>query len=245
MKFLYNLGRYFILLKRVFERPEKQSIYRRRFFDEIEKLGLNSIGIVFIISFFIGAVLTIQTAYNMTNPLFPRYLIGLGVRDSLLLEFSSTIVALILAGKVGSGIAKELGTMRITEQIDALEIMGINSASYLIFPKIVAMIVFNPFLTLISNIVGIFGGLLVAVFTDYTNPSEFIFGLQYAFTPYYLVYALIKSVVFAFLITTISAFYGYNVRGGAIDISKASTVASVQSSIFVLTFNLILTNLLL
>ena len=160
MNAIYHIGYYFILLSKVFAKPEKRKIYYRQTIREVMNLGVNSVGIIVIISTFMGAVITLQTAYNTENPLFPSYLIGLGCRDSLILEFSSTMVALILAGKVGSNIASELGTMRVTEQIDALEIMGVNSASFLILPKIVAAVVFNPLLTLISIIVGIFGGWL-------------------------------------------------------------------------------------
>lgn len=232
-------------MKKVFSKPEKASIYYRRFIVELESIGFNSIGIVFIISIFIGAVITIQTAYNMGSPFVPRYLIGLGVRDSMLLEFSSTMVSLILAGRVGSGIASELGSMRITEQIDALEMMGVNSASYLILPKIIALVIFNPFLTVISVIIGVAGGFLVAVFTGITSVTEYTYGIQYAFIPYYLVYGLIKSVFFGFIITSISAYHGYHVKGSALDVSRASTKAAVHSSVFILMFNLILTQSLL
>ncbi|MFC2137010.1 MlaE family ABC transporter permease [Bacteroidota bacterium] len=245
MKLFYHLGRYFLLLLKVFEKPSKQSIYYKRFITEIENLGINSIGIVFIISIFSGAAITIQTAYNIENPLLPRYLIGVGARDSLLLEFSSTMVALILAGKVGSSIASELGTMRVTEQIDALEMMGVNSASYLIFPKIIALMFFAPFLTILSVFIGISGGFVAGVLAGVTTTEEYIYGIQYVFIPFYVLYAIIKSVVFAFLITSISAYQGYYVKGGALDVSNSSTRAAVNSSIFILMFNVILTQLLL
>ncbi len=233
------------MLLKVIEKPDKQGIYYKRIITEIENLGINSIGIVFIISVFSGAAITIQTAYNIENPLLPRYLIGVGARDSLLLEFSSTMVALILAGKVGSSIASELGTMRVTEQIDALEMMGVNSASYLIFPKIIALMFFAPFLTILSVAIGISGGFAAGVSAGVTTPQEFIYGIQYAFIPFYVLYAIIKSVVFAFLITSISAYQGYYVKGGALEVSRSSTRAAVNSSIFILMFNLILTQLLL
>lgn len=238
-------GEYILLLKKVFSKPEKRKVYFQQTIKEIDKLGLQSIGIVTIISVFMGAVITLQTAYNIENPFIPNYLIGLGTRDSMLLEFSSTIIGLILAGKVGSNIASEIGTMKVTEQIDALEIMGINSASFLILPKIIATILFNPFLTVLSMIVGIAGGWLVGVFTGVVSTQEYIDGVQYAFIPYYITYSLIKTVVFAFLITTISAFYGYRVQGGSLEVGRASTQAVVMSSIFILLFNLILTQLLL
>ena len=245
MKFFYHIGRYFLLLLKVFEKPSKPSIYYKRFITEIENLGINSIGIVFIISVFSGAAITIQTAYNIENPLLPRYLIGVGARDSLLLEFSSTMVALILAGKVGSSIASELGTMRVTEQIDALEMMGVNSASYLIFPKIIALMFFAPFLTILSVFIGISGGFVAGVLSGVTTTEEYIYGIQYVFIPFYVLYAIIKMVVFAFLINSISAYQGYYVKGGALEVSKSSTRAAVNSSIFILMFNLILTQLLL
>jgi len=245
LKAIDAFGEYVLLLKKVFSKPEKRKVYYKETIKEIEKLGLQSVGIVTIISAFMGAVITLQTAYNMENPFIPMYLIGLGTRDSMLLEFSSTVIGLILAGKVGSNIASEIGTMRVTEQIDALEIMGINSASFLILPKIVATVFFNPFLTILSMIVGIVGGWLVGVLTGVVSPQEYIDGVQYAFIPFYITYSLIKTVVFAFLITTISAFYGYRVQGGSLEVGRASTQAVVSSSIFILFFNLLLTQLLL
>ncbi len=234
-----------MLLVKVFTKPERGKIYYSLIVKEIDKLGIQSIGIVAIISAFMGAVITLQTAYNTENPFLPEYLIGLAARDSILLEFSSTIIGLILAGKVGSNIASELGTMRVTEQIDALEIMGVNSASYLILPKIVATILFNPFLTMLSIVIGIIGGWSVGVFTGVVTTQSYIEGIRYAFIPYYITYAIIKTIAFAFLITTISAFYGYRVQGGSLEVGQASTRAVVMSSVFVLLFNLILTQLLL
>ena len=192
-----------------------------------------------------GAVITLQTRYNLENPLIPLYLIGLTARDTMLLEFSSTMVGLILAGKVGSSVASEIGHMRITEQIDALEIMGVNSASYLILPKIIATVVFNPMLTMISMFVGIFGGWLAAVFTGALSSADYIMGIQYWFIPYYITYAMIKTVVFAFIITSVPAFFGYYVKGGALEVGKAGTKGVVTSSILILLFNLILTQMLL
>ncbi|MCK4855862.1 MAG: ABC transporter permease, partial [Bacteroidales bacterium] len=216
MRLLYHLGRYYILISKVFARPERSGMYYRQIMRELEIQGINSIGIVVIISIFVGAVITIQTDYNIESPLLPRYLIGVGVRDMLLLEFSSTMVALILAGKVGSSIASELGTMRITEQIDALEIMGVNSASFLILPKIISTMFFFPLLTILSLIVGMSGGYVVALITDVSSPQEFVYGLQYVFYPYYFTYALKKMIVFAFIITTISAYHGYYAEGSSL-----------------------------
>jgi len=245
IKFLSQLGRYFLLLKKVFSKPEKPSVYYKQTMHELVFLGLNSIGIVTIVSFFMGAVITLQTAYNTENPIYPTYLIGLGTRDSILLEFSSTIVALILAGKMGSNIASEIGTMRVTEQIDALEIMGVNSASYLILPKMIATLFFNPFLTIISINVGILGGWLAGTAAGVITSEDYIYGIQYAFIPYYIVYSLIKTVFFAFIITSVSAFHGYYVDGGSLEVGRASTRAVVHSSILILLFNVILTQLLL
>lgn len=245
MKLLEILGKYFLLLKRVFTRPEKFRIFLKQIIKEIDKIGINSIGIVIIISVFMGAVITLQVRYNFENPLIPLYLIGLTARDTMFLEFSSTIVGLILAGKVGSNIASELGTMRITEQIDALEMMGINSANYLILPKIVAAVFINPFLTAISMVVGILGGWLSVILTGALSPSDYIYGIQYWFIPFYITYAMIKTVIFAFLITSIAAFYGYNATGGALEVGKNSTRGVVYSSIMILIADAILTQLLL
>jgi phospholipid/cholesterol/gamma-HCH transport system permease protein len=245
LRFLSGFASYWMLLGKVFSRPEKVQIYYNQTMKELMGLGIRSIGIVAIISFFMGAVITLQTAYNTENPIYPTYLIGLGCRDSILLEFSSTIVALILAGKVGSNIASEIGTMRVTEQIDALELMGVNSASYLILPKVVATLVFNPFLTLISIIVGIAGGWIAGTSSGVITSQDFVYGIQYAFIPYYVTYAIIKTLVFAFIITSVSAFQGYYVEGGSLEVGRASTKAVVYSSVTILLFNVILTQLLL
>lgn len=245
MNFIYHTGRYFVFIYKVFSKPEKHSIWAKNFLKEIKSLGLDSIGIVILVSVFIGAAITIQMAYNISDPMIPDYLIGYTTRDTMLLEFSSTIIALILSGKVGSNTASEIGTMRITEQIDALEIMGVNSAAFLVSPKIIAFILFIPILVIISMFVGICGGWLAALFTGVIPPHSYLQGLQYAFIPYYIVYAVIKSVVFAFIIVSVSAYQGYYVKGGALDVGKASTKAVVYGSVLVLLFDLILTQLLL
>ncbi len=245
IKFLSNVGLYFLMLKKVFSKPEKPYLYYKQTMREFVYLGLTSVGIIAIISFFMGAVITLQTAYNTENPIYPKYLIGLGCRDSMILEFSSSIAALILAGKVGSNIASEIGTMRVTEQIDAMEIMGINSASYLILPKIIATFLFNPLLTLMAIIVGIFGGWVAGTVTGVITSQNFIYGIQYEFIPYYIVYSLIKTLFFAFIITSVSAFQGYYVEGGSLEVGRASTKAVVYSSVLILLFNVILTQLLL
>jgi phospholipid/cholesterol/gamma-HCH transport system permease protein len=244
-KFLTQAGNYFLFLKKVFSKPEKPVLYYKQTMRELVFLGITSVGIISIISFFMGAVITLQTAYNTENPIYPKYLIGLGCRDSMILEFSSTISALILAGKVGSNIASEIGTMRVSEQIDALEIMGVNSASYLVLPKIIATLLFNPILTLISIIVGIVGGGMAGTLAGVMTLENFIYGIQYAFIPYYIVYSLIKTLFFAFIITSVSSFQGYYVDGGALEVGRASTKAVVYSSVLILLFNVILTQLLL
>ncbi len=217
----------------------------RQFTKEIGKLGVQSLPIVVIISVFIGAIMTIQTKLNTENPILPAYSTGLVTRDTLLLEFSSTIMCLILAGKVGSNIASEIGTMRITEQIDALEIMGINSACYLILPRVMAFVLMMPVLVIYSIAIGLFGGYCVGLFTDIITVSDYLLGIQYAFIPYYVFYSVVKSLVFAFIITSVASFYGYYAHGGALDVGRASTNAVVNSSILVLFFNLLITGLML
>jgi phospholipid/cholesterol/gamma-HCH transport system permease protein len=245
MKLLQQVGKYFLLLSKVFARPDNWRMFFRQLPLEMEKLGLRSLGIVVIISIFIGAILTIQTQLNTSSPFLPKYTTGLVTRDTLLLEFSSTILCLILAGKVGSNIASEIGTMRITEQIDALEIMGVNSANYLILPKIAGFVLMMPLLVLFSMALGIVGGYCVGFFSDIITVSNFVYGIQYAFNPFYITYSIIKSLVFAFLIASIASFYGYFSNGGALEVGKASTNAVVHSSVLILLFNIMLTNLLL
>ncbi|MBI9062447.1 MAG: ABC transporter permease [Marinilabiliaceae bacterium] len=245
MQMFFHIGRYVLFIKRVFGRPEKHSVFVKQIIREINNLGVDSLGIVLIISVFMGAVITLQTAYNIDMPLIPKYTIGLAARDSILLEFSSTIVSLILAGKVGSNIASEIGTMRVTEQVDALDIMGINSAGFLVLPKVVAFVMIIPFLVIISMGIGISGGYLAGAITGEVPASEFVYGIQYAFKPFYILYALIKSLVFGFIISTISAYWGYHTIGGALEVGRSSTRAVVTSSIQILLFNLLLTQFLL
>ncbi len=245
MKLIELLGQYFILMGKVFTRPEKRHIFLNRLMFEMESLGLNSIGISAIISIFMGAVVTLQMCINLESPFIPPALVGFATRETMILEFSSTVVALILAGKVGSNIASEIGTMRITEQIDALEVMGVNSANYLILPKIVATVLFFPFLTIMSIVIGSAGGWLVATFTGVLNPDDYIQGLRMDFRPFSITYSLIKIAIFAFIITSISSFYGYNTKGNSLEVGRASTKAVVVSSVCILIFNLILTQLML
>ncbi|CAG0950788.1 MAG: ABC transporter permease [Bacteroidetes bacterium] len=245
MNIVFHFGRYFIMMYRVFSKPEKFGIYRENTFKEMISLGIGSMGIVAIISLFMGAVITIQTASNIDSPWIPSYTVGFTTRQSVILEFSPTIIALILAGKIGSNIASEIGTMRVTEQIDALEIMGINSASYLTLPKIIAALFINPFIIIYSMFLGMFGGWIVAVSTGIVTSNQYIYGLQYDFKPFDITYALIKTVVFAFVITSIPAYHGYYTRGGALEVGRSSTRAVVYSSIAILVVNYLLTQLLL
>jgi phospholipid/cholesterol/gamma-HCH transport system permease protein len=245
MKFLKILGEYFMLMGKVFSRPEKARIYYKRTLFEMEALGINSIVITAIISIFIGAVITIQMAINLESPFIPKMMIGYTTRETMVLEFASTVTALILAGKVGSAIASEIGTMRITEQIDALEIMGINSASYLVLPKIVAAMVFFPLLTVLSILVGVVGGYIMCSLGGVCPPEDYLQGLYFDFRPYSMTYTLLKMVVFAFIITSVAAFYGYNARGNSLEVGRASTKAVVVSCIVILLMDLVMTQLML
>ena len=245
MSFFFHIGRFFVMLKNVFSKPEKHRIYLRQLFYEIENLGVNSVGIVVIISLFIGGIMTIQFAYALANPLYPAALVGLGTRDTLLLEFSSTMLALIMAGKIGSNITSEIDTMRVTEQIDSLEIMGINSASYLILPKIIAVVFIFPFLYILSVFFGLLGGLFTGPLAGVITVPEYIDGIKWLFEPYYITFSIIKSLFFGFLVASVPAYFGYYVQGGALEVGKASTKAVVNTNILILFFDLVLTRLLL
>lgn len=244
-KVFISIGRYVMLMQRVFTKPQKATIFRNQLFIEFEHLGVESLGIVAFISVFMGAVVAIQTAYNIDSPFIPMSMVGFTTRQSIILEFSPTVISLILAGKVGSRIASEIGTMRVTEQIDALEIMGVNSANYLIFPKVVASILINPVLIVFSMWLGILGGWLAMSASDLVTTSDYISGIRVDFEGYTIFYALTKTVVFAFIISSISGFYGYETQGGALEVGQASTKAVVVSSILIILFNLILTQILL
>ena len=243
MKFFTNIGRYVLLMLRVFAKPQRWRIFYGQVVGEMMSLGMNSLPIVSVVSIFVGAVIAIQTAYNLQ--VAPTYMIGLATRDTLIVEFCSTMIALILSGKVGSNIASQLGSMRITEQIDALELMGVNSASYLICPKVIALVMLAPFITIFSIAIGIMGGLAGMALTDYITVDQYIDGIQYNFTPYYVTYSIIKSMVFAFIVTTISAFWGYSVNRGTLEVGRNSTRAVVASCVCILIFDLLLTELLL
>lgn len=242
---LRHIGRYFSMLSQVFSRPEKGNVYWKKIVYEMHHIGLNSLGIVSIISIFMGAVVAIQTGLQLESPFIPKYLIGYATRESLILEFSPTMIALILAGKVGSSIASEIGTMRVTEQIDALEIMGINSKAFIIQPKIIAAVLFFPFLVIISMSIGMVGGYLAGVFGGLVSHNDFMYGLNYWFEPFYILYALVKTIFFAFVISSISGYFGYFTEGGALDVGKSSTKAVVYSSIVILIINFTLTQLML
>jgi len=218
---------------------------RRSIIVEMDSLGVGSVGIVSIISLFMGAVIAIQMAANIESPLIPMHTVGYATRQSVILEFSSTVVALILAGKIGSSIASEIGTMRVSEQIDALEIMGVNSANFLILPKILAALVILPILTLLSMLLGVYGGYLACTTTGLLDGTTYLYGVQLDFRPGHVSYALIKSVVFAFIITSIASYRGYFAEGGSQEVGHASTKAVVNSSISILFWNYILTRLLL
>lgn len=245
MNTLRHLGRYFILMgNSLFTRPEKFSMYWKEILRQMNQIGVGSLVIVAVISIFIGAVTAIQFSYQLGGQLIPTYYIGYIVRDMMIIELAPTFACMILAGKVGSNIASELGSMRITEQIDALEIMGVNTASYLIGPKVIAAVFIIPFLVIVSATLGILGGLLASMISDI--PKEVYFrGLRYYFVPFNVVMMLIKGVVFAFILTSVSCYQGYNVTGGALGIGAASTRAVVTSSILILIADYIIASILL
>ena len=234
-----------MLMGKVFSRPERSSVYYRRVLTEMVSLGLNSIGIVSLVSVFMGAVLMLQMCINFESPFIPRVLMGYATREVMILEFSSTVVALILAGRVGSSIASEIGTMRITEQIDALEIMGVNSASYLILPKVIAAAFFFPLLTIMSMIIGVIGGYVVVHITQIFPPFEYVSGIRYAVNTFYITYSIIKACIFGIMISTISAYYGYYAKGNSLEVGRSSTRAVVVSSIVILILDLVLTQIML
>jgi phospholipid/cholesterol/gamma-HCH transport system permease protein len=232
-------------MKGLFLKPEKVSVYYRQIKIEMVDIGFGSLGISVLISVFMGAVLTIQSVHNLVSPLVPIYAIAIVTRDAVILEFSPTVVCLVLAGKVGSSIASQLGTMRVTEQIDALEIMGINSSGYLVLPKIIAAILILPFLIVITMFVGIGGGWLAGAVTGLINSHEFKRGLLTDFDTFNVEFALIKVVVFAFVITSVSSYHGFYTEGGALEVGQSSTKAVVWSSVLILFLDYVLTQLLL
>ena len=244
LKFLHAFGRYLILMGRTFSRPERLRMFMKQYVKEMVQLGVDSIGIVLLISFFIGAVICIQIKLNIQSPWMPHWVSGYVTREVMLLEFSSSIMCLIRSGKVGSNIASELGTMRTTQQIDALEIMGVNPASFLILPKIAGLITIMPLLVVFSTVSGIVGAYATAYIGHIITPSDLTAGLQHMFEPWFFWMGVVKSLFFAFIIASVSSFYGYTVEGGSIEVGKASTNAVVSCSMLILFSDLFLTQIL-
>lgn len=240
-----TFGEYLILMHRVFARPQSMRMFFRQFLREIYKLGVNSIPIVLLISFFIGAVICIQMKLNIESAWMPKFVVGYATREILILEFSSSMMCLILSGKVGSNITSEIGTMRVTQQIDALEIMGVNSANFLIFPKVTALVSMIPILVIFSIAAGIAGSYAIGMFTGIMTPDDLTTGLQYEFSQWYIWCSIIKSLFFAFIISSVASFYGYNTEGGSIEAGKASTDSVVSCSVLILFADIVLTQLLM
>ncbi|QRM87992.1 ABC transporter permease [Lacinutrix sp. WUR7] len=244
MTYLHNIGAYFIMIKDMFRKPTKWSVMKTLIFKDIDDLIMGSLGIVAFISFFVGGVVTIQTALNIDNPLIPKYLVGFATRQSIILEFAPTFISIIMAGKVGSFITSSIGTMRVTEQIDALEVMGINAVNYLVFPKFIALMLY-PFVISIAMFLGIVGGMAACFFGGYSSIDDYIIGIQTDFIPFHIAYAFIKTFAFAFLLATIPSFHGFYMKGGALEVGKASTTAFVWTSVVIILLNYILTQMLL
>ena len=244
MSVLHNIGTYSIMVSKVFGRFTKWSVMKGLIINEINSLIIGSIGIVSFISFFVGGVVAIQTALNLNNPLMPKNLIGFATRQSVILEFAPTFISVIMAGKVGSFITSSLGTMRVTEQIDALKVMGINTYNYLIFPKIVALLLY-PFIITIFMFLGIFGGYIASIYGGFCSSADFIEGIQLDFIPFHISYAFIKTAFFAFILATIPSYHGYFLKGGALEVGKASTTSFVWTSVVIIVTNYIITQLLL
>ena len=243
MKYLIDIGKYFLMVKSSFTKPCKKNILYKLIFKEINDLVLDSIPIVSILSFFIGGVVSIQMALNLESPLLSKTLIGFATRQSVILEFAPTFISIIMAGKVGSYITSSIGTMRVTEQIDALEVMGINSLNYLVFPKIIAMLLY-PFIITISMFLGIIGGLLAMTLTGV--PSEaYIEGIQTDFDGYHVTYSYVKTLVFSFVLATVPAFHGYYMTGGALEVGRASTLSFIWTCVTIIIFNFLITQMLL
>lgn len=245
MNYLEHVGKYFMMLTRVFKKPQKTKVFYRALLKEIEDLGLKSLGIILFISFFIGGVIALQTALNLDNPFIPDSLVGFAAKRSIILEFAPTFCSIILAGKVGSYITSSIGTMRVTEQIDALEVMGINSLNHLVLPKILATLFFYPFLIVLGMFLGIFGGWVAGLLSGLFSVTEYIEGVQLEFDPFLLFYAIVKTLVFAFLIATVPSYHGYYVKGGSIAVGKASTQSVVWTTILIVIANYLLTQMLL
>lgn len=232
------------MIKDMFRKPTKWSVMKTLIFKDIDDLIINSLGIVAFISFFVGGVVAIQTSLNISNPLIPKYLVGFATRQSIILEFAPTFISIIMAGKVGSFITSSIGTMRVTEQIDALEVMGINALNYLVFPKFIALTLY-PFVISISMFLGVLGGLAACVYGGYGTFEDYIEGIQTDFIPFHIVYAFLKTLLFAFILATIPSYYGYYMRGGALEVGKASTTSFVWTSVVIILVNYFVTSLLL
>ncbi|MFD0993074.1 MlaE family ABC transporter permease [Tenacibaculum geojense] len=245
MNYIEHIGKYFVMLKQVFKKPQRARVFKEVLFREIEELGIKSLGIIAFISFFIGGVIALQTALNLESPFIPRSLIGFAAKRSIILEFAPTFCSIILAGKVGSYITSSIGTMRVTEQIDALEIMGINSLNYLVLPKIIATIFFYPFLIVLAMFLGILGGWVAGVLSGLFSGADYVIGVQTDFNPFLITYALIKTLVFAFLIATVPSYHGYYVKGGSLEVGKASTQSVVWTIVIIVIANYFLTQMLL
>lgn len=244
MKSLHQIGKYCLMIVEMFRKPTKWSVMKQLILKDVDDLVIGSLGIVSFISFFIGAVVTMQTALNLDSPLIPKSLIGFATKQSVILEFAPTFISVIMAGKVGSFITSSIGTMRVTEQIDALEVMGINSINYLVFPKFISMMLY-PFLISISMFLGISGGLIACSIGGYASVDDFIMGVQSDFEPFHITYAFIKTFIFAFFLATIPSFHGYYMSGGALEVGKASTTSFVWTSVSIILANYILTQMLL
>ncbi|MES2545428.1 MAG: ABC transporter permease [Bacteroidota bacterium] len=244
IRYLSQIGKYFLMWREIFKKPTKWSVMRTLIFKEVDDLIIGSLGIVAFIAFFVGGVVAIQTALNLTNPLIPKNLIGFATRQSIILEFAPTFISVIMAGKMGSFITSSIGTMRVTEQIDALEVMGVNSLNYLVFPKLIALLLY-PFVIGIAMFLGIMGGYVASVYGGFGNSVDFIEGIQLEFVPFHIAYAFIKTFIFSLLLATIPSFHGYYMKGGALEVGKASTVSFVWTSVLIILVNYILTQLLL
>ena len=244
VRYLSQIGRYFLMCKEIFRKPTKWKVMKGLLIKEIDDLIIGSLGIVAFISFFVGGVVAIQTALNLNNPLIPKTLIGFATRQSVLLEFAPTFISVVMAGKMGSFITSSIGTMRVTEQIDALEVMGVNAVNYLVFPKLMALLLY-PFVIGIAMFLGMLGGWMAGVYGGFTSSENFIAGLQSEFVPFHIAYAFIKTFLFALLLATIPSFHGFYMKGGALEVGKASTVAFVWTSVTIILVNYIITQLLL
>ena len=244
MKILTHIGKYFIMLKLTFGKFTKWKILKQLILKDIDSLIIGSLGIVSFISFFVGGVVAIQTALNLENPLLPKNLIGFATRQSIILEFAPTFISIIMAGKVGSYITSSIGTMRVTEQIDALEVMGVNTHNYLIFPKIVSLSLY-PLVISISMFLGVFGGYIASVYGGFSSSADFVEGIQLDFIPFHITYAFIKTLFFSFILATIPSYHGYYMNGGALEVGKASTVSFVWTSVVIILLNYLITQLLL